>query len=264
METIQSLDTDISERLVVAGCNDSKVRLFAIKEHNLENLYELIGHTGVVAKACFINQGELIASSDYNGKLIVWKLEGTKFVKKTEVQVHAGPIYDISATYNLNEIKIYCACGDGWLKIVNLNSGLASTIEEKEIHKYDVVTVSSNEKYVATGGIDTKVCLISDEETKYFTHHKEAVYAVALSPIIDEDGNSDLATCSKDGKLVFIRIKDGIPTEQEFDIGEQCYTLDWSRTGFTLTLGYGNGLYKSYVLNENNEYEEIPMQKVEK
>lgn len=260
--TIHSMDTDLSEKFVVAACEDSIVRLFTLKNLDLELLSELSGHTGAVTKALFVNQGELIASCDFDGKLIIWKLEGHSFVKKSETQVAAGPVYDIAVRYEDTTLTVFCGCDSGLLKTVTYDSSFKDTITEQEIHRYSVISVACNSEYVATGGLDCSVALISKSGIEYLRHHQGAVNAVALAPAHPQE--VVLATCSEDGKLCFVeKNKDGTK-KQEIDIGEPCYSLDWSKTGFTLTVGYGKGGFKSFIRGEDGGYEEVSMEKVEK
>ena len=141
---ISSMNTDLSEKFVVTACEDSIVRLFTIKDINMELLTELTGHTGVVTKAVFINQGELIASSDFSGKLIIWKLEGQSFVKRSEMVVSNGPIYDFAVRYVDNSFTVFCGYDNGMLKTVAFDSSFKTTITEQEIHRYGVISVSCN------------------------------------------------------------------------------------------------------------------------
>lgn len=256
---IMNMDTDITEKFIVASCEDSLVRIFSIKEKEIKLITQLTGHSGVVTKALFINQGELIVSSDFNGKIIIWKLEGNQFVKKTEAKISEGPIYDMAVRHTADSFTLFCGCENGILKTVAFDSNMKYNVTEKEVHRYGIISVSCNTNYVATGGLDCSVGLIS-EEIEYFKHHKEAVNGVALAPSSDKE-HTILATCSEDGVLSFI-FKDGKTTRtQEISIGEPCYSVRWNRTGLVLTLGYGKGNFKSYIQGENGEYEEVPMEK---
>ncbi|ELA40987.1 uncharacterized protein VICG_01946 [Vittaforma corneae ATCC 50505] len=259
---IRSMDSDLSEKFVVTACEDSLVRLFTIKDRNMEFLTELTGHTGVVTKAVFINQGELIASSDFSGKLIVWKLEGHSFVKRSETKVSNGPIYDIAVRYTDSSFTIFCGCDNGILRTVVFDNNFKATVTEQEIHRYGIITVSCNLHFVATGGLDCTAALISKDNIEYLKHHQGAVNSVALAPT-DDEKHTILATCSEDGKLAFIFKEDDSIRTQEIKLKEPCYSLDWSKTGFVLTVGYGSEEFKSYIQGENGEYEEVPMKKVE-
>jgi len=259
---IRSMDTDLAEKFVVTACEDSLVRLFTIKDRNMELLTELTGHTGVVTKAVFINQGELIASSDFSGKLIVWKLEGQLFVKRAELAVSSGPVYDIAVRYGDGVFTVFCGCDSGMLRTVVFDSSFKTTVTEQEVHRYGVISVSCNAYFVATGGLDCSATLISRDGTiEYLKHHTGAVNSVALAPS-DDERHTILATCSEDGKLVFVFKEDEKIRVQEIELKEPCYSLDWSRTGFVLTVGYGKEGFGSYIQGENGEYEEVPMEKL--
>lgn len=261
---IRTMDTDLSEKFIVSACEDSIVRLFSVKNNNLELLAQLTGHSGIGTQALFIHQGEFIASSDYEGKLIIWKLENTGFVKKSEIQIAKGPIYDIATRYSENgSITVFCGCDNGKLKTVTFDSSFKSTIKEEDVHRYGIISVSCNNEYVITGGADYSVALIHNGEIEYFKHHLSAVNTVALAPI-SNDERVLFASASEDGTLVLIKKDSKDIKKQEITIGEPCYDLDWNRTGFVLTVGYGEGCFKSFIMGENDVFEEIPMEKIQK
>lgn len=261
---IRTMDSDLSEKFIVSACEDSLVRLFTVKNNNMELLAQLSGHKGIVTQALFIHHGELIASSDFEGKLIIWKLENSNFVKKTELQVTKGPIYDIAARYSENgSITVFCGCDNGKLKTVVFDSNLKSTVKEEDIHRYGVISVDCNAEYTVTGGTDCSVGLIRDGEIEHFKHHSGSVNAVAIAPNSQEQ-RVLFASASEDGTLVFIKKDLQNVKKQEINIGEPCYDLDWNRTGFVLTVGYGEGNFKSFIMGENETFEEIPMEKIQK
>lgn len=259
---IRSMHTDLSEKFIVAACEDALVRLFTIKDKSMEFLTQLAGHTAVVTKALFINQGELIASSDFSGKLIVWKLEGQSFVKRVELSIHQGPVYDIAVRYENGTFTVFCGCDNGVLKSVVFDSNMKASVTEQEVHRYGIISVSSNEHFVATGGLDCSAALIGkDGKIEYFRHHSGAVNGVGLGGS-DDEKHTILATCSEDGKLVFVFKEGEKERTQEIELGEPCHSLDWSRTGFVLTVGYGKEGFKSYIQGETGDYEEVSMEKL--
>lgn len=259
MSKIQTLDSDLSEKFVVAACEDSLLRLFAVKNNNLELLTQLTGHTGIATQAKFIHHGEFIASSDFEGKLIVWKLENATFAKKVEVKVASGPIYDIAVRYSEGNITVFCGCDNGKLKTVIFDTNFKHTMSEEEIHRYGVIAVSCNSEYVVTGGTDCSMVLSHKGEVETFKHHTGAVNAVAIAPYVGEQ-RLLFASASEDGTLVLIK-KDGKNIEKQvINIGQPCYSMDWNRSGFVLTVGFGENGLKSFILGENDKLEEIPME----
>lgn len=255
---VRSMDSDISEKFIIAAYEDSLIRLFAIKDKTTELLSELSGHSGIATKAVFINQGELIASSDFNGKLILWKLEGNVFVKKAEVAVSNGPIYEIAALYEGNTTTVFCGCENGILNTVKFDAQFKPTVTKEEIHRYGVISVSCNAYFVATGGLDCTVALISKDGIEYIKNHKAAVNAVAVAPT-DDENHTIVASCSEDGQLLFTFKDNKKLRTQEITLEEPCYSLGWSKTGIVLTVGYGNDNFKSYIQGESGDYEEVSM-----
>lgn len=260
---IQTMDSDLSEKFIITACEDSLLRLFSVKNSNMELLSQLSGHSGIATQALFIHQGEFIASSDFEGKLIIWKLENSTFVKKAEVQVVKGPIYDIAVKYTDGLITVYCGCDNGKLNTVTFDTNFRSTISELEVHRYGVISVSCNNDYVLTGGIDCSVALVHNGEIEYFKHHQGAVNAVAMAPLVDNQ-RVIFASGSEDGNLVLIKKDSKNIKKQEIVLGAPCYSLDWNKTGFVLTAGYGEGEFKSFILGESDNFEEVKMEKLQK
>lgn len=258
--TIYSLDTNLSEKHVAAACSDNVVRLFNINGSNLDPVADLQGHSGPVTRASFVNHGELLVSSDFTGKIILWKLEGGVFANKFEKQVYDGPIYDTAVRYSRNGMTIYCGCDGGLLRILQLDTSYSATESSVECHRYSISSVSCNEKYLLTGGMDFSIALhgSDDDAPVYFKNHQGPVTTVSIAPS-NHTGSLSFASCGEDSKL-FIYQKIGEQyTPQEILLDETGHSLSWSRTGFVLTVGYGADQFKSFILGASGEYEEVEM-----
>lgn len=262
-ECVNSMDIDLSEKYIVLAQKNSLVRLFSIKDLDLIPFADLSGHLGSVTKALFVNQGEIIASCDFSGKVILWKLEGSSYSKKLEIQVCDGPIYDMGVRYEVNQIQIFCGCDDGRLRTVAIDEKLKYTINEQTIHTFAITSVSVNDHYILLGGYYTIVTLIDkDGKINELDHHTDQVTAVALSSVKIDNGCL-FATCSRDGKL-FIFFKNGENIKkQEFIINEKFNMISWGKTGYSLIVSYGDEKFKTFMLNENESFEEVPVEELE-
>ncbi|KAI5152577.1 protein transport protein SEC13 [Enteropsectra breve] len=258
---VHSMDTDLLQRHVVTGSSDSIVRIYSIGESGLDEILQLKGHDAPVTKAVFINQGELIASVDFGGKLVLWKMEGKGFFKKAEMQLLSGPVYDIAARYSTSEMVLFAACDHGILKKVTADGMFNISVEDSEIHRYGICSVGCNDKYVVTGGLDQGVALILPDGPKFFNKHKTAVNAVAVAPS-NAFEKLQFASCAEDGKLFVYEMRGEEFHIQEIEIGEPCYSLSWSKPGFVLTLGYGEGSFKSFIEGEDGQYKEVDVEKI--
>lgn len=263
---ICSVDTDLSQKHVVTACSDHSVRIYNLRNKELEHTVNLLGHSGPVTQAKYINQGELLASSDFTGKLIIWKLEGGTFSRRVEKQVAAGPIYDISVRFNENKLQIFCGCDGGVLKTLEYDQAFNETEKSQEAHRYGVSSVSANSEYLVTGGLDFSVALHTlngNDQKEYFKHHDAAVNCVAVAPS-NHTNKLAFASVSEDGLLVIYQKRDSSFEIQKIDLGQPGHSLSWSKTGFSLTVGYGSEEFKSYILGENGLYEEVEMKDISK
>jgi protein transport protein SEC13 len=260
--TIRSMDTDLSEKYLITACSDSAIRLYSIVNKEMSLISELMGHSGPVSKAIFINQGEIIASSDFTGKLIIWKLEDSHFKKKVEKQVCVGPLYDITARYLESALSIFCACDKGILYTCTFDAQFNCTENSEEVHRYGISCISANADHVVTGGLDFSISLRSAEGSEYFNHHSSAITDVAIAPS-NNFGKTVFASCAEDKKIVIIEKIDGQANKQVIELDEPCYNIEWSKSGLSFTVGYGSNKFKTFILGETGKYEEIEMQKLD-
>lgn len=255
---VHSMDADLAEKHVVTACSDSIVRIYSLVDKKLEYLAELVGHSGPVTKALYVNQGELIASSDFSGKIVIWKLEGGVFNKRFEKQLLEGPIYDMAVRFADGRLQLFCGCDGGVLKTLEISASFECTEDSKEVHRYGISAVSANAECLVTGGFDFSVALHTASGVEHFKHHQAAVTSVAIAPV-NCCNKTVFSSCSEDGKLFIIEQRGDSFETQEIDVGEPCYSLSWSNTGFVLTVGYGTESFKSFILGESGKYEEIEM-----
>lgn len=255
---IYSMDADLSERHVIAGCSDGAVRLYSLAGTRLEHLADLAGHTAPVTRALYASQGELIVSSDFSGKVVVWKLEGGVFAKRLEKQLIAEPIYDIAVRLEDAGLKIFCGCHGGFLRTLTVDPHFGCTEDAQEVHRYGVSSVSCNAEHLVTSGFDFSVALHTKDSVEHFKIHQSAVNAVAIAPS-NHVNKVVFASCDERGRLVISDRRDDTFRHQEIDVGKPCHSLSWSRTGFSLTVGFGADESKSFVLGLSGEYEEVEM-----
>ncbi|KAF9764899.1 Protein transport protein SEC13 [Nosema granulosis] len=265
---IHSIQSDIFEKRIVTASSDGVVRVFDNKAEAgsmplLEINCELQGSYGVCTKAVFIKDGELIASSYFSGKLALWKREAGTYTLAIVKDIFNGTIYDIDAVYKNEIIKIYCACSDGTLRIVDIAPGYTFSQEDVVAHRFGVTCVSSNSEYVVTGGLDNSVVLWREKkEEMRFRDHSGFVRDVKISRD-NVFGLMSFASCSEDG-IVNIYTK----TQEEFkkqsiEIKEPVYSLSWSKTGFSLSVGFGSNGLKCFSPGSDGKFTEVDLTKCE-
>lgn len=264
---IHSIETDVSHKKIVTACADGLVRVF--NRNNVDSNQELVieleldASSGPVTKAIFLNQGELIASSYFSGKVVVWKYEAGRFNKKHEKQLLSGSVNSIAGKWKGNSFTLYCACSDGNIRILEVDNSFNTAETEVFCHRFGVSSVSTTEHGFATGGMDYSTALWEDKtEIKRFRDHKGFVTDVAVCP-----ANCFkifcMATCSKDGTVIIYTKKEEKYESQIIDMEEPCYSLSWSASGFTLSVGYGKSKFKSFVPDSSGKFKEVHLKKIE-
>lgn len=263
---IHSIQTDIYEKKIVTASSDGIVRVFDnIAEPGvepcLEQKQELEGSYGACTKAVFINEGEFIASSYFTGKLVLWKREAGAYVMATMKDVFSGTIYDIDALYNEDTIVVYCACSDGLLRIVKISPGYTITEEEFVAHRFGATSVSASRSHVVSGGLDNSVVLwVNNEEKVRLRDHKGFIRDVKISKD-NVFGFLCFASCSEDGFVNIYTEIGGDLKKQIIEIGEPVYSLSWSRTGFSLSVGYGTNGFKCFTPGSDGTFKEVELTK---
>lgn len=255
---IHSLDSDLSEKHVVAGYSDGAIKLYNLNDNKLTSLVDLPGHSAPVTKAVFAGNGDIIVSADFSGKLIVWKLENGIFGSRVNMQVVAGPVYDVAPRKIGDCLTVFCGCDGGVFKTLTFDKDFNVSEESQDVHRFGISAVSCNDTAIVTGGFEYAVALHTAGKVERFKHHTATVTAVAVAP------NNHLnklvfASCSEDGTVVVTEQRDGEFVHQTINIGEPCYSLGWNRSGLVLTVGFGRDKLKSFILGISGEYEEIQM-----
>ncbi|EQB60508.1 protein transport protein sec13 [Vairimorpha apis BRL 01] len=260
---IYSMEKDNFEKRIITTCSDGKIRVFENKSDpdtkiNLEFIAEMSGDEGIPTKAVFVDQIECIVASFSNGTIIIWKKENINYKKIYEFKVFSGSISDLSCVYIENNIVMYCACSDGILRIVKYINNTIQ-IDEVTAHRFGISCIDGNEDYIVTGGIEYSVAIWSKkEEITRFNSHEGVVRAIKIAPK-NIFNIFCFASCGEDGKVI-IYIKDGNNFNQQIiELEEPVYSLSWSKSGFSLSVGYGENKYKCFVPTNEGKFEEIPI-----
>lgn len=262
---IHSIEADFSQKRVVTACSDGLVRVFnrgGEEPCELAMELELDAGCGPVTKAIFLNQGELIASSYFSGRVVVWKYEGGRFSKRYEKEVVGGSVNDISARWCGTSFVLYCACSDGNVRILSIDGSFNATETDVFCHRFGVSSVCATENGFVSGGMDYSSAVWEDTtETARFRDHRGFVRDVAVCP-----ANCFkifcMASSSEDGRvIIYTKRGDGYES-QVIDIGEPCYSLSWSVSGFSLCVGYGESKFKCFVPDSSGKFKEVGLEKI--
>lgn len=259
-EPINSVSINSTEDLALTGSMDKKLRIFALENNNLRFLYELVGHQSEVTKAIFIGGTDMIASADFTGNLLLWVMDSKKHVLKQRIKVFEGAITSLAGQFN-KDATVYCGCADGKIRAYKVTDTEYGATEMSS-NEYGVTCLSCNDEYLVSGGIDFRVNLYSNNKLlETCADHENRVNDVAVCPS-NKFGVFCFASCSDDKSvIIYTKEKDGYK-KQRIDIGEECYELSFSKTGFCLTVGYGKNNFKAFVPDENGNFKETEVEDI--
>lgn len=264
-EIVHSMEADYSETRVVTASSDRIIRLFKLNGASLIPESEIQGLPGPVTKAIFLNKGEFVCASFYTGELVVWKLEGSAYSKKFEKKLFEGSVNAISHLWLESSFRVFCGCSDGVLRIVDFDAKFSITESKIPVHRFGISCVSNNEQYLMTGAMDHTTAIFdlkSMKEIKKNTEHKGFVRDVGVCSV----GEFEIfcfASCSDDGTVIIYNRFDNEFHPQVIEIGEPVYSLAWSRTGYSLSVGYGESQVKHFVPDISGVFKEVALKKAE-
>lgn len=264
-EIIHSMAADSSETRIITASSDRTVRLFRLNGEDLAREAEIRDLPGPVTKAIFLNKGELIGASCYTGELLIWKLEGTSYSRKFEKKLFDGSINAISHQWLESSFRVFCGCSDGNLRIVEFDTKFGTVETQVFCHRSGISSVSNNDRYLMTGSMDHTTAIFdirSMKEVRRNTDHSKVVRDVGVCSV----GEFDIfcfASCSDDGTVVIYN-KDGDEFKRQvIEIGQPVYSLAWSRTGYSLSIGCGDSCVKHFVPDISGLFKEVPLKKSE-
>ncbi|ELQ73932.1 Vesicle coat complex COPII, subunit SEC13 [Trachipleistophora hominis] len=257
---INSISINSAEDLAVTSSMDKKLRVFTLKDSNLRLQYELAGHESEVVKAIFVGGSDMIASADFAGNLFLWTLDNKKYALKQRIKVFEGAITSLTARLG-RDVTVFCGCADGKIRAYKLTDTEYGATEIAS-NEYGVTCLSCNDEHLVSGGMDFKVNLYADSRlVETFADHENRVNDVAVCPS-NKFGVFCFASCSDDKSVIIYTKESGGFKKQRIEIGEECYELCFSKTGFVLTVGYGKNSFKAFVPDENGNFTETEVEEI--
>lgn len=244
-----NIDTDYNEEKMLKATSEG-IELYNINNEEIIMDTTLKSHTDPVVKAIFF--GKDIVSVDFGGKFIYWKFDGSYSVLFEK---------NLGSTVNTmcgNEVEkiILIGMADGRIKKLFLGE----EIEENEVfaHTCGISAMDCNKKYLVTGGMDNLVFIwdLNLRKIGEKSYHDDFVRDVSICNIIFDFFT--FASCGNDGKLI-IYDKDF----QVIDLEEPCYSLDWTKSGYCLSVSYGENKYKAFVPGDDGKFVEAELTPLE-
>ncbi|KAI5172069.1 protein transport protein SEC13 [Nematocida sp. LUAm3] len=255
---------------VIAGAaEDGTVKLYRDDKEGPSLYNTLVHHKSAVFDVCFFK--DKLISASYDGDIAFWRRDANSFTLDKSIHVYQGAINSLCAY----EDKILCACSDGKIRIL---SSEGETLSDTFAHRYGVTSIFAWKNILVTGGMDGSVKVWNPQEMtllKELKHHTAPVRDCKVSP---NSFKLVFASCSEDGTaIIFTRrnsrkantaeeeeeeeesaAEEESPVESDapctfrverLSVGEPCTRVAWSKSGYALVVGYGEGLGKLFVPN---------------
>ncbi|KAM0674151.1 DNA polymerase alpha accessory factor Mcl1 [Gurleya vavrai] len=245
LESINSIESDISQNRLIASYQDHSVRLFSLEDTSLNLLHTLKSHSSPVISSFFINHGEYLASVDLSGLLIIWQLNNDKYVVFKEIKL---------------DVSLNCVCylmqEKGFKIFFGLVNGEVISYLFDENFNYESVEVLKMKTGIVSMSCNSKRLVVCDEigvhDGTFYKLKGVRSVCVVNSNYFDIDS---YLVVSEDG--IFID-KDRQKIEMK-----DCVSCKWSMAGFSFTVGMANGSVKAFAPNSDGFFEEIEIEKIE-
>ncbi|KAI5188568.1 protein transport protein SEC13 [Nematocida sp. AWRm77] len=264
---IYNLSTNEEGSLMVAACEDGRVKVFRVDEKGHALVQNLIHHKTAVFFAFFFL--DHIVSSSYDGEVVFWKKTGENYAYESTVHVFQGAINSMAG--DASSKTLYCGCSDGKVRKITCTGEVQ---EERMGHKHGTTGVSLFEEYLVSGGMDGTAKIWSKtklESLSTLQHHTGPIRDCKACP--NTYGSFVFATCSDDGSVIVYTQKrekagakeDAAPAGEGKDlvfhtsvlsVGEPCTKLSWSQSGYALSVGYGEGKVKVFLPSGGHKWKE--------
>lgn len=274
----------------LATCSaDKTIKIFDISTPGSQRLLDtLMGHEGPVWQLSWAHPkfGSILASSGYDGRVIVWREQGGQWSKLTEHTLHSASVN--SVRWGPHEIGavLACASSDGKVSVLEFKDDGSWDTRSFTAHASGVLSISwapstvagslvstvgnapgaNTSKRFVTAGFDKLLKIWAYDSAKSnwevettLDGHADWVRDVSWAPNIGLP-KSYIASGSQDRTVVIWTQLSGKPWEKtllrEEPFGDTVWRVSWSESGNLLAVSCGDG--KIYVFKETNtRWEEV-------
>ncbi|EIJ89353.1 protein transport protein SEC13 [Nematocida parisii] len=251
---VYSVQSNKKGDLVSAGAEDGTITLYKIDENGSTPIQKLSYNTSPIFSTVFIE--ERLVGATHDGHLLVWKQSQSEYVFESVITVFQGCINTIVECKG----TVLCGCSDGRVRKVSLTGEVTL---ESLIHKHGVTSLAVYNDYIISGGMDSSIKILNNEDLAILHDIKEHTKPVRDCKVCDNEFDSFVfASCSDDGTLcIFTEEKDEKLkfSVDRHKIGTPCRKLSWTPLGYALAVGYGKSDVKVYIPESPNKWKETPI-----
>lgn len=283
----------------LATCSsDRTIKVFDVQNGEAVGAGEtLVGHEGPVWQVAWAHPsfGTILASASYDGKVFIWKNEGTNtgaygaaggWTRIKEHALHTASVNAIAWAPHELGATLACASSDGRVSVLTFNEDGSWSVDLVTAHPGGCNAVSwmptsAKEtspdapltRRFATGGCDSvvKVWEFSEEHNRYvevdqLTNHKDWVRDVAFAPSLGLP-RTYLATASQDrtvlvwtqneaqGPWTCTPLMPGTKAEDRSKFADTVWRVSWSISGNVLAVSCGDGKVSLWKENLKGAWE---------
>ncbi|ORD99153.1 hypothetical protein A0H76_1316 [Hepatospora eriocheir] len=268
------MDIDNLESLVVSGYRDGNIKLFNFDNNRLNLFQDIPKNSNMneisnpITGVAVINR-KLFVTADFSGNVMIYTGTG-QFTCINQKRILEGPIYDMSYFVEKEQVKLYLGCDKGYLYIVTFNENNLQDINVTggKVHNFGLTSVSVNKLLCVTCGIDSKVKFTLNNTLSFKNDDVSDLFKdlefgsePATTVCVTKDNNFNrnfIAIGYSSGQLVILEYhQSGEYTSEIFQLGSPIKSLKWGKSGFGLTVCYGNNEYKAFAITEESKFEEI-------
>jgi protein transport protein SEC13 len=273
------------QRLATASA-DRTIKIFEVVGEQQNLLAELKGHDGPVWQVSWAHPkfGNMLASSSYDGNVIIWKETQTNVWQRVYVASHGASVSSISWGPHAFGPVLAAACADGSLSVLSLAQNNQWTQDRFMAHEGGCNAVSwgpdfkagallasssgqaiSASQRLVTGGCDNFLRIWSRIDGKWqegknpFDRHAAWVRDVQWAPSMGLP--SSTIACCTDDKTVWIWTEDSkgwhkrALKREPFE--HRVWKLSWSLMGNILAVSQGNNVVSLWKEGLDGEWQNL-------
>ena len=238
---IENAEPDLKSRVMAS----LRKAVYGVKERN-----RLRGHDDAVWHSSYSRDGQILATSSWDGTIKLWQTNGTLI--KT-LKAHQDFVWGIS--FSGNGKLLASASADHTIKLWNRQGDLLNTFTSKAKERLVDLEFSPKDQIIAvsTGEGNIELWDLEGQQLQNLNAHEEVIYSLNFSP----DGQT-LATASRDGTVKLWKFNpEGLLESyprQTLNHGARLFAVNFSPDGLLLATAGADGKVKLWSTNNQQTW----------